>query len=432
MPYSKSELLSPTSSGSYENMNHDTNAIVYIEDQCDDIETLPNSNKTNKFLERTIQELPTVFSNFHLADHQIQAENMENINNKLATDSELTSNKNTNLKPKEKSSSFEEENVTLKKPILKKIMSYLSFDGIKIVKATKESYSSKLDNISSKAEANEMDIVKNHKPDKLKNSISNSADNDESQDTLGSLALIGHSSNKRSLNLGKKTLKVSNTFDDYSSVVTTTTTIFEYNPKSVKFSNFNNQMFPSWGSLFFNNKKQNYKDKIKSMNVRRKSSLIQETCFTKQPKCDQKNFLKSKNSFLKRRRLAKSSMELNNELKKNEDSFLYESIIHNASKGGSIHYHSYFPYDIRKNAVEALSLIDQKEFRQKLEMLEEQHRNFDIVSNDFLSTRSIRIRKRKRAFDAISLKNNDLFDFDVDNHFNAKSCPKHMVSSLVS
>lgn len=430
MPYSKSELLSHTSSGSYENMNHDSNVIVYTEDQRDDIETLSNPNKTNKFLERTIQELPTVFSNFHLADHQIQAENIENINNKLATDLELTSYKNINLKQTEKSSSFEEENVTPKKPILKKIMSYLSFDGIKIVKATKESYSSKLDNISSKTEANEMDLFKNRKPEKLKKSISNSADNDESQDTLGSLALIGHTSN--TLNLSKKTLKVSNAYDDYSSVVTTTTTIFEYNPKSVKLSNLNNQLFSSWSSSFFNNKKQNYKDKIKSMNVRRKSSLIQETCFKKQPKCDQTNFLKSKNSFLKRRRFAKSSMELNNELKKNEESFLYESIIHSASKRGSIHYHSYFPCDSRKNAVQALGLIDQKEFRQKLEMLEEQHRNFDIVSNDFLSTRSIRIRKRKRAFDAISLKNNDLFDFDVENHFNVKCCPEHMVSSLVS
>ena len=379
MPYSKIDTFSSAFGGSYENVSDTSKKLV----------DLPNKEATNgspknenKMLANTIQQLPILFSNFHLFSN--------NTNHQFRHARTTKSQKEELCQSK---SLGEDPSSTLKKRIVKKIMSFSSFDGAKAGATPKNRQLNK--NSKSMSSTSSRD----HSPS---NSPSKSVDTLVARDNP-------FGSPNTSLKLSRRTCNVANTLDGHSHVVTTTTTIFEYNRE---------QECASWGQSFFNfhslfnssSGRRNYKEKIKSMNVRRKSSLIQESCSRRQPK--------SKGSFLRLGRFARSSMEMDEDpsLLKNE------RLIDKAHKRGSIHYYSYWPY-----------VVSTKELRQRLEVLAIQHRNFDIAANDFLSTRSIKSHKRKKAFDAMNLMYNDHFiDFVGDNFDSKKTCPKHMVSSLVS
>jgi len=164
--------------------------------------------------------------------------------------------------------------------------------------------------------------------------------------------------------------------------------------------------FFSLGLIFNRNngsgvRKKNYKDKMKSVNVRRKSSML------------------ARDNFLMIDSINRSSLS---KYPTNRKEYLNsEKIMNNATKRGSIHYKS----STKCDKLGMLMGVSDAKFRAKLIKLEKQYNDFNYASSQYLITPgSNRISRRKKAFDAIDIDENCSWEL-------ADRLP-YMVSSLVS
>lgn len=200
------------------------------------------------------------------------------------------------------------------------------------------------------------------------------------------------------------------------------------------------------------NSKTNYKERIKSMNVRRKSSTINASCFSSFDRpCLLNQPTTSASSSSKQQHQTKAMAKTTS-----TTSTLNDSLIAKAAKRGSIHF--YQPLDIKRNSNGNIGVclgVNDIKFRKKLLKLQQQQQAFVTAASTLLTTG---VDRRKKAFvvdnmsilsDEMSLSgaekqsnldydeydDNDDDDDDEMRTDNLKSESKrlsHAISSLVS
>ncbi len=332
-------------------------------------------------LQKKIHQLPTLFSNYQLADHQIQPENLQNIiKQKQLVETESSCERSPSSSPKFNS----------KRSFLKKIF---SFDG-KIKESSSRSVPPERKRLAYQA----MSL--------------NAAFNSISSSQGSSTEMVPHSVIKEKL-LGVQVnsrILVDTKFktdksDKTLTTTTTTTNILETIPTSFLSNDDHQATFFNLG-LVFNRKsnlkteKQNYKDKMKSVNVRRKSSMLARGNPIMIESPHQNTFEKYNNR---------------------KEYLNTEKNFYNASKRGSIDCNN--PIKCQKLGM-VIGVSDAK-FRERLIKLEKQYNDFNNASSQYLITPGrTTANRRKKAFNAIDKEEN--YKWENTNHL------PYAVSAIVS
>lgn len=337
-------------------------------------------------LQKKIHQLPTLFSNYRLADHQIQPENLQNI---MQHQQQIETQSSCDSTPSPS------PGLTPKRSFFKKIFSFEAKAKESCINSSREETPSGRKKLTYQA----MSL----------NAAFNSISNSHSSST----EMVPHSVIKEKLlgvQVNLRTLvdtrfKTDKT-DKTLTTTTTTTNILETSPTSFSCPDQPHMSFFSLGLIFNRNngsgvRKQNYKDKMKSVNVRRKSSML------------------ARDNFLMIDNINRSSQS--KYLTNRKEYLNSERIMNNATKRGSIHYKS----SMKCDKLGMLMGVSDAKFRAKLIKLEKQYNDFNYASSQYLITPgSNRISRRKKAFDAI--------DIDENCSWELSDRLPYMVSSLVS
>lgn len=365
-----------------------SNSELDMLSDCKIIDTKKLQQIANPLLAQKLNVLPTLFSNYQLSDHQLQPENIDNILNQHEEASEAEIYQEPCLlvpDNKEKVSK-----VIQKRSFLKKLLSFSSVEEKYPCSTQKDSVKIKLKKVKSLVtksgkESPSLDRKNLQNKSKSLNTAYNSAFN------------LRNMTNESVI----KDVK-SDTFINKNFNVTTTTTVYESSPTALiqdsqKLTNSPLSFF-NVGFMFNRNATtglpkanyRNYKEKVTSLNVRRKSSMINSRCIVD---CTRTQIVKSK----------RISKNIENEWMDQKVESLRDTM------NSDCFYFHHKPEDYVSSTYENVGIlmgVSDIDFRNRLIRLQRKHREFNHASSRYLTTGSIKITKRKKAFDAVDLNLN--------------------------
>ena len=374
---------------------------------------IPDNKKMQQIsspaLAQKLSVLPTLFSNNQLSDHQLQQVNVDNIMNQRDV---VDHNPNTNIDDESLEADNKEKIVKVfqKRSFLRKLLSFSSFEGKDPCSTQKESVK-KVKKDLKKVKSLVTSTVKespSHR-NKLKNQSKSLNAAFNSITSSNSLVLnIDPKNINDSLVFNESNIKdtKSDTFIDKNFNITTTTitdiNVYESSPTALHTSVYEPQKLTNSPLSFFNvgftfnrismtgsQKTRNYKEKIKSLNVRRKSSMMNDRCLV--------DCSRTPSQILKSMRISKN---IENEWKSTNLDCNFKADYFHLNNTPEDYLSSTY-----ENAGILMSVSD-IDFRDRLVKLQKKHREFNHASSQYLTTGSIKITKRKKAFDAVDLNLN--------------------------